>query len=107
MTLTRSSIAALAVAALSLTTIGCTDAMQSKIGAYGDSARVTCYSGGELVFDDFSTGKVQSEESSDGWYFRSVTTQRLISMAGDCRIDYGAKAPVGWKSTGVGNPVIG
>lgn len=85
----------------------CTDAMQSKIGSYGDQARITCYSGGVLVFDDFSTGKVNSEENSDGWYFRSVTTQRAISAGGDCRIDYGAKQPSNWKPTGVGDNIVG
>lgn len=81
---------------------GCTDAGFEKLSAYGDKARVTCYSGGTLVFDDFSTGKVISESNSDGYYFKSQTTKRAVEISGDCRIDYGAETSPGWKPVGIG-----
>lgn len=76
----------------------CTDAQQAHIGAIGSPARITCYSGGHLVLDDFSTGKVANASESDGYEFKSVTTGRLQQASGDCQVDYGAKAPKGWKA---------
>ena len=49
----------LAIVALGMTS--CTDAGFEKLTNYGNSASVTCYSGGK------STGKVASESSSDGY----------------------------------------
>jgi hypothetical protein len=87
-----------AVAALAVT--ACTDAQRSKFGAYGSAARVTCYSGGKVVFDDFSTGKVTTEGAGDT-NFRSATTGKLIEMAGDCRVIYDAVKPVDFQPVGV------
>ena len=86
-----------------LTTIlavgACTDTEQARIGALGDPARITCYSGGHLVLDDFSTGKVHNGDNSDGYEFKSRTTGRLQQASGDCQVDYGATMPDGWKAT--------
>lgn len=74
--------------------VGCTDAQVSKLAAYGDSARVTCYSGGEVVFDAYSTGKVAKPDSgSDGYQFRDTRTGRLVEVSMDCKIDYGSTPP--------------
>lgn len=78
---------------------GCTDATWSKIDAYGEPGRVTCYSGGTLRFDDFSTGKIMNSESSDGYYFRSRSTDKLVETSGDCTIQYGASTPASWQPT--------
>lgn len=75
----------------------CSDAQQAKWSALGTPARVTCYSGGKIVFDDMSTGKVLSEEGSDGYYFESRTTHRLIELQGDCIIDHMTAVPAGWQ----------
>lgn len=82
-----------ATAALS----ACTDAYKAKLGAYGDSARVICFSGGVKTFDDFSTGKINNEEHSDGYYFVAKSTNRLVHVSGDCNLDYGAKADANFK----------
>jgi hypothetical protein len=71
-------IALVAVIALS----GCTDAEWANLGAYGDEADVTCYSGGVAVFSDTSTGKVVGTES--GVMFRSKTTGRYVKTYADC-----------------------
>lgn len=84
----------LSVAALS----ACTDAKRAHFSAMGNPARVTCYSGGYLVLDDFSTGKVSNAGDSDGYEFKSATTGRLQQASGDCQVDYGAKQPQGWKA---------
>lgn len=91
------AIAALALAGTAVT--GCTDTQRASIGAYGDSARVTCYSGGAVVADDFSTGKVHNASNSDGYEFKSTTTGRFTQFSGDCIIDYGSSPAPGWKAT--------
>jgi hypothetical protein len=77
----------------------CTDTKRAHFSAMGSPARVTCYSGGRLVLDDFSTGKVSNSDGSDGYEFKSATTGRLQQASGDCQVDYGAKRPQGWKAT--------
>lgn len=72
----------LMIAALALALTACTDAEVSSWGAYGDEATVTCYSGGQEVFKDTSTGKV--EGTGDGVQFRSQTTGRHVRTYADC-----------------------
>ena len=91
------TLAALVLAGTAVT--GCTDTQRASLDAYGDSARVTCYSGGEVVADDFSTGKVANASNSDGYEFKSKTTGRLAQFSGDCVIDYGATPARGWQAT--------
>lgn len=71
---------------LCLFLISCTDAKWKKVTALGSPAKVTCYSGGKVIFDGKSTGKVPSEEHSDGWFFEDVETNKLIRVSGDCVI---------------------
>lgn len=89
----------LAAAALALTASACTDTQMAHFGALGSEARVTCYSGGKLIFDDFSTGKVANANGSDGYEFKSRTTGRLEQASGDCVVDYGAQPKTGWVAT--------
>ena len=71
----------LLIAALMLLMVGCTDAERASFGAYGEEAAITCYSGGEVVFEDVSTGKVLAAE---GLIYRSKTTGRYVRAFGDC-----------------------
>lgn len=96
-------IALFAVLAAASLVSACTDASKAKFGALGDSARVICHSGGKVIFDDFSTGKVQNEESSDGYYFVARSTNRLVQTSGECNLDYGAKVPAGFQPIFPGN----
>jgi hypothetical protein len=84
-------------AALAVALTGCTDTQKAQYGTYGKSARVVCYSGGKKIFDDFSTGQISSEESGSGYKFVAKSTNRLIHVAGDCSLDYGAGMPAGYK----------
>ena len=66
----------------------CTDGQWGKLHAYGGSAKITCYSGGKLIYQGTSTGKIRSEESSDGYYFVDKADHRLKEVSGNCVIDY-------------------
>jgi hypothetical protein len=63
--------------------VSCTDAGQEKLFNYGNEFKVEMYSGGQLVRTWVSTGKVKSEEGSDGYYFKDKATGKLVEVAGD------------------------
>ena len=62
---------------------GCTDAERASLFAYGDEADVVCYSGGEVVFQDTSTGKV-AQLDGDGITFKSKKTGGYVRAFADC-----------------------
>lgn len=74
---------------LPLWATGCTDAEVGKLKALGDPASVKCWSGGQLIYDGVSTGKVESEAQSDGYYFIDAKTGRPMEVSGNCVIVYG------------------
>ena len=76
-------LAGLLVAASSVLLGGCTDAERAAMFAYGDKAQITCYSGGEVVFQDTSTGKV-SPVDGEGLTFKSNTTGAYVRAFADC-----------------------
>ena len=73
----------LVIVALLVGTIGCTDAQKAKIGGLGNTFHVEMYSGGKLVREWTSTGKVQSEGDSDGYFFMDSKTNKLVEVSGD------------------------
>jgi hypothetical protein len=73
---------ALAIAALT----SCTDASRSKIGGYGDTYKVTVI-GGDTTMVFHSTGKVLSEEGSDGYYFTNAANNKLVEVSGNVIIE--------------------
>lgn len=78
-------------AALLLAVAACTDAKWARMTALGDAARVTCHSGGKVVFDDFSTGKVMNDAEGDGYQFVTQSQGDLVEVTGECVVAYGAK----------------
>jgi len=66
-----------------ITLSSCTDATRSKFNGLGNEFTVEMYSGGQLVRTWTSTGKVESEAQSDGYYFQDKATGKLIEVAGD------------------------
>jgi len=68
--------------------MGCTEAEMAKIGALGNAAKIKCYSGGVVIYEGRSTGKVSSEANSDGYFFRDADDQRLKEVSGNCVITY-------------------
>ena len=65
---------------------GRTDAPIAQRRALGDAGHITCYSGGQVIYDGDSTGKILTEEQSDGWFFMDAKTQGLVRVSGDCVI---------------------
>lgn len=65
---------------------GCTDAELASFGALGDPGTITCYSGGVVIYEGKSTGKILTESQSDGLLFQDATTRRLVRVSGDCLI---------------------
>ena len=64
----------------------CTDANMSKLGGYGDSFTVKVL-GPDTVVVYQSTGKVISEEHSDGYYFTDAATGKLVEVSGTVIIE--------------------
>lgn len=61
----------------------CTDATQAKLGGYGDEFKVELINcDGSVTHSWISSGKVRSEESSDGYYFMDKKTKKLIEVTG-------------------------
>ena len=74
----------MSIAASALALVGCTDTTRASISAYGESATVTCYSGGTVVYTGKSSGRVQSTAQSDGWEFKDSVTGKFMRVSGDC-----------------------
>ena len=78
---TKGYIIALIIAA-GLTT-SCTDAARSKIGGLGDEFKIEMLGcDGDVVRTWISTGKVRSEQHSDGYYFKDKETGKLVEVTG-------------------------
>lgn len=76
-----------------LMTTACTDASIASFQSLNDPHRVTCHSGGRVIFDSCSTGTVESPASSDGYYFKEKTTNLLVEVSGECVISMRAPCP--------------
>ena len=64
----------------------CTSAERSKLGGFGSDHSIKCFSGGTLIYEAVSNGKVLSENSSDGYYFTEKDSGQLMEVSGDCVI---------------------
>lgn len=73
----------IALIATALSLSACTDAETASFFAYGDSANVTCYSGGNVIFEDKSTGKV-AQLDGDGITYKSANTSAYVRAFADC-----------------------
>lgn len=71
---------------LALLVAGCTDTDMASIGALGRAGTITCYSGGKVIYEGKSTGRIQTVEHSDGWEFEEAQTGAFIRVSGDCLI---------------------
>lgn len=72
---------------VALSSVSCTDAEKSQFTSLGSSGHIKCYSGGQLIYEGDSTGKIASEDQSDGWFFRDKRTDKLVRVSGDCLIE--------------------
>jgi hypothetical protein len=73
--------------ALVFVAAGCSDAERARLGALGSAGTVKCYSGGRLFYEGRSTGKIYSEQTSDGWFFKDANTGKLVRVSGDCLVE--------------------
>jgi hypothetical protein len=61
----------------------CTDATKAKFGGLGDEFKIEMLNcDGTVAREWISTGKVQSEANSDGYYFMDKATGKLIEVTG-------------------------
>ena len=74
----------LVVMIVALILTGCTDGMKAKFDSFGDSRSIICYSGGIKIYEGESTGKISSEQNSDGYYFVEKGTGKLLEVSGNC-----------------------
>ena len=87
----------LVLALVAICGFGCTEAERGKYAVLGNSAEITCLSGGKVFFNARSTGKVVNEKDSDGYFARwtDIDDQGkptgkpyYASVTGDCKIVY-------------------
>lgn len=62
----------------------CSDAEFAKLTQLGEGQHVQCWSGDTVIFEGDSTGKVFSEQGSDGYFFEEAGTGRLLEVSGNC-----------------------
>lgn len=67
--------------------VSCTDAMCGSIAALGDKAHIKCWSGGKLIYEGDSTGRIATTRGSDGWEFKDAKTGKFIRVSGQCVIE--------------------
>lgn len=65
---------------------GCSAAERAAFNNLGEPAKVKVYSGGQLVYEGVSKGKIESENGSDGYYFQDICISgenKLAEVSGD------------------------
>lgn len=73
-----------AVLAVVLILASCSDASLDKATRFNEPQEITCYSGGQVVFKDVSTGRVEESRGGAGLYYRSKNTGELVQLYLDC-----------------------
>lgn len=69
--------------AIVMSSTSCTDATRAKIGGYGGEFKIEMINcDGTVSREWISSGKVQSEANSDGYYFNDKKTGKLIEVTG-------------------------
>ena len=66
---------------------GCTSAQVAKFQSLGSKHKITLYSGGVAVRVWHSSGYINNEEHSDGYYFQDDETHKLVSVSGQIVIE--------------------
>ena len=76
----------IALLVLVITFASCTDATRAKLGGYGDTFTVKVVAC-DTIITYKSSGKVISENGSDGYYFNDAVTGKLIEVSGNVIIE--------------------
>ena len=73
----------LLLVAITCTFTSCTDATRAKFGGYGDDFKVELVNcDGTITHTWISSGKVDSEANSDGYFFEEKSTGILVEVTG-------------------------
>ena len=73
----------IAIFIISMSLLSCTDAYKAKVGGLGDRFKVELINcDGSITHKWVSSGKVESENNSDGYYFMEEKTNKLIEVTG-------------------------
>lgn len=74
----------LLLGAILLLFLSCTDAGRAKFGGYGEDFKIEILSSntGEVIRTYYSSGKVNSEANSDGYFFMDSATGELTEISG-------------------------
>ena len=67
----------------SLMLFSCSDAHRASITALGKGRDIKCYSGGVLIYEGKTTGKIENESGSDGYYFTD-TKGEFVEINANC-----------------------
>jgi hypothetical protein len=78
-------IKAFAAVLLVLIMSACSDGQNAAISAWGRPHHIKQFSGGVLVGEWDSTGKI-NETQSDGYYFEDAKTRQVVSVSGTVQI---------------------
>lgn len=78
---------AIAVVCGGLVCGGCSDANKAAMSAWGKKHRVMLYSGGVKIGQWTTSGKIENESKSDGYYFRDDATGKVVMVDGDVVIE--------------------
>ena len=65
---------------------GCYSANRAKMLSSGRDHHIIQFSGGKVVGEWTSNGRVFSEEHSDGYYFEDKATGKVVEVSGDIQI---------------------
>jgi hypothetical protein len=71
---------------VALLAVGCKDATRAQFSALGKKHHIVQFSGGKIVGEWTSTGNVNNQTQSDGWYFEDVATHGLVEVSGTLQI---------------------
>jgi hypothetical protein len=66
---------------------GCSNANKAAMSAWGKKHRVTLYSGGKQIGQWTTSGKIENEHRSDGYYFRDNLSGKIVMVNGDVIIE--------------------
>lgn len=79
----RVRLFAILFAIVSMSAFSCTDAYKAKLGGLGDEFKIELVNcDGTVTRQWISTGKVSTEQNSDGYYFMDKKTGKLIEVSG-------------------------
>lgn len=66
---------------------GCSNSKIAAASAWGKRHRVTLFSGGKEVGQWITSGKIENEHQSNGYYFQDDKTKKVILINGDVIIE--------------------